>query len=162
MRGGFSIFVRKFRYCKGTKTTTDFTVMYWLQKDTCHWYGRTGHDAEVEVCKATPAEAGEKACYVISKIFILKDQNFSADSNYTKTKQKNLYILGLPYLFPFYPSRKKYQVKGCIKLVKTRECSYMPASSISCCHCRKRCIRFHMDNKHFLYLTLISSLSFFY
>jgi len=107
MRGGFSIFVRKFRYCKGTKTTTDFTVMYWLQKDTCHWYGRTGHDAEVEVCKATPAEAGEKVCYVISKIFILQDQNFSADSNYTKTKQKNLYILGLPYLFPFYPSRKK-------------------------------------------------------
>lgn len=71
----------------------------------CHCHERIGKDdAEVEVCKAKPREAGEKACYLIQKIIISKDQDFATHSNYTK---RILYILRLPYLLSFYPSGKK-------------------------------------------------------
>lgn len=112
-------------------------------------------------CKAIPREAGEKACDLISKIFISKDLDSSAESNYTPQKN-NLCILSLPHLFPFYPWRKQKWTQRLYQTCQNKRIFlHMSTSSINCCHCRKCSIKFHMDNKHFLYLTLISSLSFF-
>lgn len=105
----------------------------------------------------------ERKLATISKIFISKDWDSSADSNYTKKKKKNNRgILSLPHLFPFYPSRKKKSTQRLYQTCQNKRIFlHMSTSSINCCHCRKCSIKFHMDNKHFLYLTLISSLSFF-
>lgn len=160
------IFARKLKDHKDSKTTINFTTTYWLTEEYMPlvwkgrklWYRRECAQSCLKGCWRENLLLDFKMfCFQQSEIL-------SRQQLYQKipTKIPRLYLLSLPHPLPFYPSGKKYQVKGSIKLVKTRECSNMSASSISCCHGRKCSIRFHMGNKHFLYLTLISNLSYFF
>lgn len=121
-------FVKKIRDCKSSKTTIDFTTVYWLREGSTSlaWKDRKWCCRSETVQSCCRGSWREACC---SKVFMCKDQDFSADSK--RTKKKPLYTLSLPHLFTFYPSGKKYQAKGSIKLVKTRGCSSVPASSIT-------------------------------
>lgn len=81
----------------------------------------------MKLCKAVAGEAGEKLAtqrFLCAKIRI-------SQLTVNVPKKKTLYTLSLPHLFTFYPSGKKNQAKGSIKLVKTRGCSSVSASSIT-------------------------------
>lgn len=115
-------YLRKIRDCKSRKKPIDFTTTYWA----CHWHERIGNDgAEMKVCEATARETGEK---LATQVFICKDQDFSADSNCT---QKTLNTKPATPASFLSIRKKKHQVKGSIKFVKTRECSSVSASSIT-------------------------------
>lgn len=78
------------------------------------------------MCKAAAREAGEK---LATPRFLFAKTRISQQT--VTVPQKTLHTQNLSHLFPFYPSGKKYQVKGSIKLVKTKGCSSLSASSIT-------------------------------